>query len=120
MKFAHEKSISVVLVINPRLIATAAHECCIIIWEYPEFKMVLKIDQAHTNSIYGLVKYDKNIIISASYDSSIKAWDIFNNGACVHTFKGHSGSIWRALAVFNEKYFISGDSDSNLIIWDYT
>ena len=56
--------------------------------------------------------------MSASCDKTIKLYNI-NKEECEYTFSGHSEKIFRAIALIDENYFISGANDKNIIIWDY-
>ena len=48
-----------------------------------------KTMQGHYNRIIFLVKINENTIASASWDESIKIWDIIT-GKCLKTLEGHS------------------------------
>ena len=65
--------------------------------------------------ILKLVKLNSNFFLSASMEHTIKLWNI-NKTECEFTFTGHSGLIYRAVAIFDDNYFISGGNDKKIIM----
>lgn len=56
-------------------------------------------------------------LITASYDSIIKIWDLKTN-ICEHSFYAHNGQAIINLFPFTEGRFISSDCDCTLRIWN--
>jgi platelet-activating factor acetylhydrolase IB subunit alpha len=62
-------------------------------------------------------KINKEYIISASRDKSIKIWDVYGS-SCIYTFSGHDNWV-RSLALHpNGKYLISCSDDKSIRIWE--
>ncbi|KAJ6660463.1 hypothetical protein lerEdw1_017887 [Lerista edwardsae] len=79
-------------------------------------KTVSPIIRGHAGSIRAIyINEQKGIILSGSFDLSIRMWSIFS-GACVKMFNGHSGSI-TCLDVHKNK-FVSGARDRTAKLWD--
>lgn len=63
------------------------------------------------------VKINKEYIISASRDKTIKLWDVYGS-SCIYTFSGHDNWV-RALALHpNGKYLLSCSDDKSVRIWE--
>ncbi|KAJ3359305.1 hypothetical protein HDU91_004969 [Kappamyces sp. JEL0680] len=66
---------------------------------------------------------DQNTFMSASFDSTVKLWDLHNRRQCKATFftpsMGHSEKLHMTAAVFNSdgRNIISGDSGGNIRFW---
>lgn len=71
----------------------------------------------HTDAVSCLLPLD-DMLISGSWDSSIKIWAIDNNDIwmCIRTLSDHIGSI-RGLTIFNDK-LISCSDDGNIKVWN--
>ena len=61
--------------------------------------------KGHSHHISCLLKLSKTIIVSGSYDISIKIWDVIT-GNCLKTLEGHVSSVLRLLKI-NEGQFLS-------------
>ncbi|KAI0377147.1 WD40 repeat-like protein [Hypomontagnella monticulosa] len=69
----------------------------------------------HTNGITAL-QFDDNMLVTGSYDSTIKLWDI-NKGEVVRTLHGHTMGI-RALQ-FDDRMLVSASLDGKVKIWNW-
>ena len=69
-----------------------------------------------TGFIRGLVKINENTIASASWDETIKIWDIIT-GNCLKTLVGHSGIV-SFLVKVNGNKIASASGDKTMKIWD--
>ncbi len=64
-------------------------------------------------------KPDENILISASYDETIKIWEEEDDDwICAQTLKGHSSTVWALDITNNGKYLASASEDETIKIWD--
>ena len=48
--------------------------------------------EGHTHFVMKLALFNNGVLCSASYESSIKLWDI-ESGKCINTLEGHEGSV---------------------------
>lgn len=62
------------------------------------------------------VKFDSEVIISASTDHTLKKWCRLT-GECLNSMDGHEGEV-NALQ-FTKQYIVSGAEDSTLRVWSY-
>ncbi|KAF2163350.1 hypothetical protein M409DRAFT_57631 [Zasmidium cellare ATCC 36951] len=83
-------------------------------WKYG--RCSTKVFKGHTNGVMCL-QFDDNVLITGSYDSTVKVWDI-NSGECLRTLTGHTSGI-RCLQ-FDEKKLMTGSLDNTLKLWDWT
>ena len=82
-------------------------------WKYGRFST--KVFRGHTNGVMCL-QFDDNVLISGSYDSTVKVWDV-NTGEELRTLKGHTSGI-RCLQ-FNDTKLMTGSLDSTLRLWNW-
>jgi WD40 repeat protein len=73
-----------------------------------------KVLKGHTNYVLSVFAKD-NMIISGSYDKTIKIWDI-DTGSCLKTLEGHTYSV-RSVYV-KDNLIVSGSWDNTIKIWD--
>ncbi|RPB22262.1 WD40 repeat-like protein [Terfezia boudieri ATCC MYA-4762] len=74
-----------------------------------------RIFKGHSNGIICL-QFDDTILVTGSYDTTIKIWDI-ETGKEIRTLTGHTLGV-RALQ-FDDSKLISGSMDNTLKIWNY-
>ena len=58
-----------------------------------------------------------NIVVSSSYDKTIKTWDI-TSGSCLSTLRGHSAVVRSVCFSSDGKKLTSGSEDSTVRNWD--
>ena len=58
-----------------------------------------------------------NIVVSGSYDKTIKTWDI-TSGSCLSTLKGHSDIVTSVCFSSDGKQLASGSEDKTVRNWD--
>lgn len=59
-----------------------------------------------------------HLILSGSFDSQIKLWDVNTNKKCILTYLGHTEAV-RDLCFANDgKTFLSASYDKNVVLWD--
>lgn len=66
------------------------------------------------NTSLGIGSYGK--ILSGSRDRTIKVWD-GDSGICLHTLKGHGGSV--LCLEYDDDFLFSGSSDESVVVWDF-
>ena len=82
-------------------------------WKHGRYST--KIFRGHTNGVMCL-QFDENILVTGSYDATIKIWDI-ETGRELRTLRGHEQGI-RCLS-FDDTKLISGSLDSTLKVWNW-
>jgi len=63
------------------------------------------------------VKINKEYIISASRDKTMKLWDVFAS-SCIFTFTGHDNWVRSIVVHPNGKYIVSCSDDKSIRVWD--
>ena len=82
-------------------------------WKYGRFRtMVFK---GHTNGVM-CVQFDDNVLISGSYDTTIRVWNV-NTGAELRTLTGHTSGV-RCLQ-FDDQKLMTGSLDHTLKLWNW-
>lgn len=84
-------------------------------------KALLKLNHSltnHTGSIHGLeIASVKQIIVSGSYDQTVKQWDLQDSSLLTSSFD-ETGAI-NAIAIHEDKGFIaSGGGDGEITLWE--
>lgn len=83
-------------------------------WKYG--RCSTKIFKGHTNGVM-CVQFDDNILISGSYDATVKVWDI-HTGEELRTLKGHTSGI-RCLQFDESGKLMTGSLDSTIRLWNW-
>lgn len=82
-------------------------------WKYG--RCSVKIFKGHTNGIICL-QFDENVLITGSYDATIKVWDL-ETCKVIRTLRGHDSGI-RCLQ-FDDTKLISGSMDTTIKVWNW-
>ena len=82
-------------------------------WKYG--RCTTKVFKGHSNGVMCL-QFEDNVLITGSYDTTIKVWDI-ETAKVVRTLTGHTAGI-RALQ-FRDNRLISGSLDGTVKVWDW-
>ncbi|KXT18233.1 hypothetical protein AC579_2871 [Pseudocercospora musae] len=82
-------------------------------WKYG--RCSTKVFKGHTNGVMCL-QFDDNVLITGSYDTTVKVWDI-NTGEELRTLHGHTSGI-RTLQ-FDDKKLMTGSLDSTMRMWNW-
>lgn len=59
-----------------------------------------------------------HFLLSGSFDTTIKLWDVYKNKACVRTYLGHKEMVKDQSFTNDGLHFLSASYDSKLIYWD--
>ncbi|KAK6465235.1 F box protein, for ubiquitin dependent degradation [Scheffersomyces coipomensis] len=79
---------------------------------------LIAVLSGHTDSVRTVSGFG-NIIISGSYDSTVRVWDLMKKGECKHTLIGHSSRVYSIAMVFDTKTCFSSSVDSNINVWNF-
>ncbi|KAK3045160.1 hypothetical protein LTS18_014430, partial [Coniosporium uncinatum] len=82
-------------------------------WKHGRFSM--QIFRGHSNGVMCL-QFDDTTLVTGSYDSTIKIWDI-ETGEEIRTLIGHDAGV-RCLQ-FSDTCLVSGSLDNTIKIWDW-
>ena len=82
-------------------------------WKYGRYST--RIFKGHTNGVMCL-QFDDQVLITGSYDATIKVWDI-KTGQEIRTLTGHTQGI-RCLQ-FEDSKLITGSLDNTIKIWNW-
>lgn len=72
----------------------------------------------HTQSVRSVSGYG-NIIVSGSYDSTVRVWDLLDNGRCKHVLTGHQDRVYSTTIDFQSKTCFSGSMDATINVWNF-
>jgi WD40 repeat protein len=69
-----------------------------------------------------MVKWNSrlNMVFSASYDDTIKAWrydETLDDWVCSYTIKGHTSTVWSLDFDSTENFMVSVSDDRSMMIW---
>jgi WD40 repeat protein len=71
----------------------------------------------HSHIIYSLGLFGNDYIISGSWDTSIKIWDIRDDFKCINTLRGHSNTV-TAIVLSKDNKVISASMDFTIRLWE--
>src|SRR5262249_2539952 len=62
----------------------------------------------------------RTVLVSGSFDHTVRVWDLELGGAVMEPLRGHEGEIMAVAAknISNVNVIISGDSNGAVLIWD--
>ena len=75
--------------------------------------------EAHSNDVTSvLITSDNKYLITASYDTSIRIWNLHSKMQ-EYVFQGHSEWVTSIALTIDNKFIISASDDKNIIIWNF-
>lgn len=83
-------------------------------WKYG--RCSTKIFRGHTNGVMCL-QFDETVLITGSYDSTVKVWDI-ETGEELRTLRGHTSGI-RCLQFDETGKLVTGSMDNTTKVWNW-
>lgn len=99
-------------------LATAADDGMARIWDVETGQLVQTL-RGHAGCVADLdYSGDNRALVTGGMDSSVKVWDLRNNGKAALTFKQHSGAVKGVAYAPNHRWVISGAEDSTVVFWD--
>lgn len=72
--------------------------------------------EGHETGVWALLVRNKIQLISASFDATIKVWDL-KSGSCLDVIKGHEGGVNCLEFISAKGYLVSGSDDKAIKIW---
>lgn len=72
----------------------------------------------HSSSVR-LVSGCGNIVVLGSYDSTVRVWDLMQNGKCTHILTGHTDRVYLTALDFDLKICFSGSMDATINVWNF-
>lgn len=79
---------------------------------------LVAILSGHTHSVRSVSGFG-NIIISGSYDTTVRVWDLLDRGKCKYILAGHQDKIYSTALDFQNKRCYSGSMDATINVWDF-
>ena len=75
----------------------------------------------HTSTVYGLKLVSKDVLASASWDSTIKLWNL-TSFTLIRTLSNHTNYIYWSLDFLNDETqtLVSGSLDKTIKLWNWT
>jgi len=114
-KYGHHEWVTTCQVLNSRRIVSGGMDSLICVWEPTGVKC--KTLTAHTGSISKIVADKKSgVFLSASYDSSVRVWNEFNNGPLSCLSGIHKGPVTEMN--WQSSLCVSAGKDGLCALWD--
>ena len=79
-------------------------------------KEIKAILSEHNNDVRNICKIDENYFASASFDNTIKIWNI-NFLSCEQTLEGHTSNVVNIIKLKGSNSLASCSTDNTIKIW---
>lgn len=86
--------------------------------DYPTNPYLVSVLTGHIQLVRSVTGHG-NIIISGSYDSTVRVWDLMDNGDCKHVLSGHHDKVYSMVMDYDSKVCYSASMDQTVIIWAF-
>ena len=88
-------------------------------YEQKEWKLNIKVENAHQDEIYDICEINNNILVSCSNDNTIKIWKMKQNNtlSLKSTLNTHTGYVAKVILLSMGR-FASCSSDNSVKIWN--
>lgn len=83
----------------------------------PHNPYLLAVLLGHTQSVRSVSAYG-NLIVSGSYDATVRVWDILDNFSCKQVLTGHTDRIYSTVLDYHNKICYSGSMDLTVHVWN--
>lgn len=120
----HSSTVRCVEIVGGEFIVSGSRDGTLRVWRLPSSKRgrnqnytinnCLHILTGHTASVRCIVPWGSHYIVSGSYDSTLRVWDL-SSGKCVATCQGHDGKVYSLAA--SRQYVFSGGTDTKIRVW---
>ena len=112
------------------ILAWPTKERSLELYDLEKENLIKSIQEAHSSEIYCVrhfvdIKSNSDLLITSSYDRSLKIWDLYNNDAPLLTIENaHSNGFSFSPCILsneklNENFIISGADDEFIKIFDF-
>ena len=109
------------------MIATGSSDSVVAIWRVPksafsrgshlyESTTPLRILRGHTDCVRSLALLDKDRLLSASNDGSLRCWDL-DSGTCLSEFYGHTSFVYSVAVDLARQFIVSSGEDRTVRVW---
>ncbi|XP_041354220.1 peroxisomal targeting signal 2 receptor-like [Gigantopelta aegis] len=106
---------------NENVVVTAAGDGSVLVWDTAQLKGPIRAFKEHTkevNSVDWSLTRNENLVLSGSWDHTIKLWDL-QNSQSLNTFSGHEYIVYNvAWSPHIPGCFVSASGDCTLRLWD--
>ncbi|KAI8066277.1 WD40-repeat-containing domain protein [Gilbertella persicaria] len=114
---------------GPRMIITGSRDATLRVWKLPDANdqpfsgdaddvnpFFIQSLIGHRQSVRAIASH-KNIIVSGSYDSTVRVWDL-HTGHSLHVLEGHTQKVYTVVIDSDRNRCMSGSLDSTVRVWD--
>ena len=118
----HNTDISSITELNNSRVATGDKDGYISLFAVDDEKeqwTKLKEEKGHDSCITSLFELSKNILVTSSFDKTLKVWNIDDDDTLtpIQTLEGHNGGVCQVIPLTNDT-IASGSLDCTIKIWN--
>ena len=83
-----------------------------------DWSACLQTLEGHSSAVISVAfSHDSSKLASASYDKTVKVWDV-SSGTCVQTLEGHSSAVRSVVFSHDSSKLASASDDNTVKVWD--
>ncbi|XP_037299197.1 phospholipase A-2-activating protein isoform X2 [Manduca sexta] len=98
------------------LVITGSNDNCILGYNLQDGSIQITIE-GHENAVCSVAPgRDFGVILSSSWDSTAKVWNVSNPRAALLTLKGHQAAVWAVVELGNSTY-ATASADKTIKLW---